>query len=93
LTIRFSIVISMAVVRHRGRTFDVWALNPFDWRTGWICRTGRMGGRLHDISAQPGRPAVAALSLSAAAFALPAQGQQQPSTAIAELAFPGSVLR
>jgi hypothetical protein len=37
--------------------------------------------------------AVAALSLSAAAFALPAQGQQQPSTAIAELAFPGSVLR
>jgi hypothetical protein len=37
--------------------------------------------------------AIAALSLSAAALALPAPGHQQPTTALAELAIPGSVLR
>lgn len=75
----------------RSRTFDVWALNPFDWRQEMQSSpTSAFAARpRHRLVAAARRqvasasPLVATTLLTAAVFLLPAPGAQQEAQAFA----------
>ena len=73
----------------RSRTFDVWALNPFDWRQEmqFLPTSAFAARRRHGLAAaarlKAAPPLVATTLLTAAAFFLPTPGAQQEARAFA----------